>query len=630
MVDIKEKKKILTTFGKILKYMLKNEGLVFFAGIICVVVSAIVTMYSILFSQELVDSYIVPLVNSQSQNFAPLLNALIRLAVIMGAGVLASLAYSQAMVFVGQKTMTQLRADMFQQMEKLSINYFDTHQHGDIMSLYTNDVDTLRQLFTQGIPQMINSVITVAASFISLVVLSPTLAAIAFVSFVIMTIVTIKITGKSDFFFKKQQQDIGTIDGYIEEMLEGQKVVQVFCHEEQAKKDFHAVNEELRDSSNNANAFANILMPVNEGIGNISYIITGIVGVFLLLSGYGQISIGIIIAGLSLNKNVCQPIAQISQQFSFLIMATAGADRIFELLEETPEVDEGVIDLVYVEENANHQLTEAAAPTKMMAWKIPGSNQSCELRKLTGEIVFKEVDFSYSPKKKILHNINLFAKSSQKLAFVGTTGAGKTTITNLINRFYDIQKGQIYYDGIDIKTIKKSALRRSLGMVLQDTNLFSGTIMDNIRYGNLTATDEECIAAAKLANADGCIQALPDGYNTIISGSDGVLSQGERQLLSIARAAVAKPPVLILDEATSSIDTKTEELVQKGMDALMNNRTSFVIAHRLSTVKNSDCIMVMEQGEIIERGNHQQLIDRKEKYYQLYTGDFEDAEAKVV
>ena len=517
--------------------------------------------------------------------------------------------------------MRSLRVELFEHMESLPIRYFDTHAHGDIMSVYTNDVDTLRQLISQSIPQLVNSAVTIVTTFISMFLLDLPLTLITLAMVCLMLLVTSRIAGKSAVYFARQQKDLGAVNGYIEEMMNGQKVVKVFCHEQKSLEQFRVLNEQLRDSAEKANIFSNITMPVNGNLGNISYVLCAVVGAILALNGYLGLTLGTLVSFLTLNKNSTQPVSQISQQTNSIVMAMAGAQRIFDLLDEAPEEDNGYVELVNAKENPDGSLTETTERTGLWAWRHPHKAEgTVTYTKLAGDVTFNDVDFGYDPDKIVLHNIRLYATPGQKIAFVGSTGAGKTTITNLINRFYDIADGKIRYDGININKIKKPDLRRSLGMVLQDTHLFTGTVMDNIRYGRLDATDEECIAAAKLANADGFIRRLPEGYQTVLTGDGSNLSQGQRQLLSIARAAVADPPVLILDEATSSIDTRTETLVQEGMDRLMKGRTTFVIAHRLSTVKNADCIMVLEQGRIIERGTHDQLLEEKGRYYQLYTG----------
>ena len=586
--------------------------------------SALATVKGTLFLQTLIDDYITPLISSDSPDFAPLIHALLTMAGIYGIGLICSFAYNRIMVNVGQGTMRKVRTQLFTHMESLPIKYFDTHAHGDIMSVYTNDTDTLRQFVGISLPQLLNSFISIISVFVSMIILNVPLTILTVAMIIVMFFSTRIIAGKSGKYFSRQQQHLGEVNGYIEEMMGGQKVIKVFCHEEESLKDFRKKNEQLRDSSDKANGYANILMPVVVQLGNVSYVLCAIAGATLALNGYAGLTIGTLISFLTLNKSFNQPFGQISQQLNSVIMAQAGIDRIFTILDEIPETDEGHVTLVDASIDKDGHITESDKHTGKWAWKDTNpSTGETTFEELRGDIVFKDVDFGYTDEKMVLHNINLFAHEGQKIAFVGSTGAGKTTITNLINRFYDIQNGSIKYDGIDISTIKKADLRRSLGIVLQDTHLFTGTVMDNIRYGRLNATDEECIAAAKLANANGFIEHLPDGYNTFLTGDGANLSQGQRQLIAIARAAVADPPVLILDEATSSIDTRTEELVQKGMDGLMKGRTTFVIAHRLSTVKNSDCIMVLEQGNIIERGSHDDLIEEKGKYYQLYTGKLE-------
>ena len=574
-----------------------------------------------LFMQSLIDDYIVPLTQMEQPDFSPLAGALFRVGCIYAIGILCAYAYNRIMVNVSQGTMRSLRVELFEHMESLPIRYFDTHAHGDIMSVYTNDVDTLRQLISQSIPQLVNSAVTIVTTFISMFLLDLPLTLITLAMVCLMLLVTSRIAGKSAVYFARQQKDLGAVNGYIEEMMNGQKVVKVFCHEQKSLEQFRVLNEQLRDSAEKANIFSNITMPVNGNLGNISYVLCAVVGALLALNGYLGLTLGTLVSFLTLNKNSTQPVSQISQQTNSIVMAMAGAQRIFDLLDEAPEEDNGYVELVNAKENPDGSLTETTERTGLWAWRHPHKAEgTVTYTKLAGDVTFNDVDFGYDPDKIVLHNIRLYATPGQKIAFVGSTGAGKTTITNLINRFYDIADGKIRYDGININKIKKPDLRRSLGMVLQDTHLFTGTVMDNIRYGRLDATDEECIAAAKLANADGFIRRLPEGYQTVLTGDGSNLSQGQRQLLSIARAAVADPPVLILDEATSSIDTRTETLVQEGMDRLMKGRTTFVIAHRLSTVKNADCIMVLEQGRIIERGTHDQLLEEKGRYYQLYTG----------
>lgn len=610
----------VSTMGRVLRLMVKNYKFSFLMVVICILVGAVATMRGMLFVQSLVDDYIVPLLGQEKPDFSLLAEAISGVLIFYLIGVAAAYGYNRIMVNISQGTMRRLRLDLFRKMESLPIRYFDTHAHGDVMSVYTNDVDTLRQLLSQSIPQIINSAATLVATFVSLVVLSAPLTVITVAMAGVMLLVTTRLTGLSGKYFQLQQKNLGAVNGYIEEMLDGQRVVKVFCHEDEAVADFKRINEALRDSADKANRYSLLLMPINANIGNLSYVLCAVIGALLALHGGTGMTIGTIIAFLGLNKNFTQPITQISQQSNSVVMAMAGAQRVFDLLDEPAEEDNGYVELANARENADGSLEETAERTGIWAWKHPHSDGSLTFTRLQGEVVMDDVDFGYDETKMVLHNIRLYAKPGQKLAFVGTTGAGKTTITNLINRFYDIQDGKIRYDGININKIKKPDLRRSLGVVLQETNLFTGTVMDNIRYGKLDATDEECIAAAKLANADSFIRRLPDGYQTMLTGNGGSLSQGQRQLIAIARAAVADPPVLILDEATSSIDTRTEKLVQDGMDALMKGRTTFVIAHRLSTIQNADCIMVMDQGRIIERGSHDELIAKKGRYYQLYTG----------
>ena len=620
-----EKNSATKLISRVIRYMLHYYKIPFLLVIVCILITAIATVVGATFPQTLVDDYITPMLANGSDDFSGLAADLLQLACVMAVGVITAFSYNRIMVNVSQGTMRHLRDDLFRKMEALPIKYFDNHAHGDIMSVYTNDVDTLRQLLSQSIPQIINSVITMAATLVTMIILNPALTVISILTAVVMLLVTANFSKLSGRYYIRQQVDLGIVDGFIEEMLDGQKVVKVFCHEQAAMDDFHKVNEELRNSTNKANSYANLLMPVNANIGWISYALVAIIGAILGINGLAGVTIGTVITFVGLNKSFTNPITQVSQQINFVVNAAAGAQRVFDLMDQTPEADEGYVELVNAKEDENGNLTEAETRTNLWAWKHPHKAEgTVTYTKLEGAVVFDDVDFGYADDKIVLHNISLWAKPGQKIAFVGATGAGKTTITNLINRFYDIADGKIRYDGININKIKKPDLRRSLGMVLQDTHLFTGTVMDNIRYGKLDATDEECIKAAKLANADGFIRRLPDGYNTMLTGDGANLSQGQRQLLAIARAAVADPPALILDEATSSIDTCTEKLVQDGMDALMKGRTTFVIAHRLSTVKNSDCIMVMEQGRIIERGTHDDLIAAKGKYYQLYTGNFAD------
>lgn len=616
---------------RLMHYIFRDYKFHCIAVFILIFVGVIANVQGTMFTRDLIDKYITPfLLSSGKPNFSPLAHAIGRVAVFYGIGIIATYSYNRIMINVTQGMMMNMRNELFEHMEKLPIKYFDTHAHGDIMSVYTNDIDTLRQLISQSIPQVVNSCITLISTFVSMIVLDIPLTIVSVIMVIVMLYVTSKLSALSGKYFIEQQKDLGKVNAYIEEMMEGQKVVKVFCHEDKSVEQFKKINRQLRESANNANKIANVTMPVNGNIGNISYVLCALIGGMLALSGFSGLTIGTLVAFLSLNKSFTQPVTQISQQVSSVVMAMAGAGRVFELCDEKPEKDEGYVELVNVKYTSAGEIEETEENTEMWAWKKPGDNGGkADYRRLEGDVTFEDVDFGYNEEKMVLHDIEMFAKPGQKIAFVGSTGAGKTTITNLINRFYDIQKGKIRYDGIDINKIKKDDLRRSLGIVLQDTNLFTGTIMDNIRYGRLNATDEECMAAARLANADGFIKRLPEGYQTVLHGGGANLSQGQRQLLAIARAAVADPPVLILDEATSSIDTRTERLVQKGMDALMARRTSFVIAHRLSTVRNADCIMVMEQGRIIERGTHEQLMEEKGRYYQLYTGKSAKATAQM-
>ena len=590
--------------------------------VLCVFVSVFAMVQSTLFTKTLIDDYITPLLLSEAPDFAPLAAAIVQVGMFCACGILAALAQQLVLVYITQGTLRSLRNDLFAHMQKLPIRYFDTHSHGDVMSIYTNDIDTLRQMISQSLPQMLNSAISIVSVLVSMLVLNLPLTLVSLAMIAVMLICSKKLIGLSGTYFLKQQRDIGTVNGYIEEMMDGQKVVKVFCHEEQAKAEFKVRNDQLFDSAYNANRFANAFFPVVIQLGNLSYVVCAVVGGIMALSGFWGFTLGGLVSFLTFNKSLNSPIGQISQQLNSVVMALAGADRIFRLLDEEVEQDEGSVTLVNACYRKDGALDECSERTGLWAWKvIRPSDGAVEYIPLKGHVTFDHVDFGYTPEKTVLHDITMYAQPGQKIAFVGSTGAGKTTITNLINRFYDIQEGTILYDGVDIRKICKDDLRRSLGMVLQDTHLFTGTVMENIRFGRLDATDEECIAAAQLANADGFIRRLPDGYDTMLTGDGASLSQGQRQLLSIARAAVADPPVLILDEATSSIDTRTEKIVQDGMDALMYGRTTFVIAHRLSTIRNSDCIMVLEQGRIIERGSHEQLLEEQGRYYQLYTGN---------
>ncbi len=609
------------TLSRAIKYMIKDYTLQMVVVVVCIFLSVYCLLQGTLFQKSLIDDYITPMLQSGNADFGPLLNAISNLVVVLLVGILASYIYNRLMVTISQGTMEKMRDEIFSHMQTLPIKYFDSHSHGDIMSIYTNDVDTMRQVISQTIPNVISSSITIVSTFISMVMLSIPLTITSLFMIAIMMFMAMKIGSKSSRYFVAQQNDLGKLNGYVEEMINGVKVVKVFCHEKKAVEGFIENNNKLRESSNNANKYANIMMPIMANLSNISYVLIAVIGALMSLKNVNGLTLGTLVSFLTLNKNFTQPVTQISQQINSVASAMAGAERIFDLLDEESEVDDGYVTLVNVVENEDGTLTETDKRTNTWAWKHPHHDGTLTYKKLEGKITMDDVDFSYDGKKTILHNITLYGNPGEKIAFVGSTGAGKTTITNLINRFYDIADGKIRYDDININKIKKSSLRKSLGIVLQDTSLFTGTIMDNIRYGRLDATDEECIKAAKLANADSFIRRLKDGYNTVIKGDGGTLSQGERQLLSIARAAVADAPVMILDEATSSIDTRTESLVQKGMDALMKGRTTFVIAHRLSTVQNSDCIMVLENGSIIERGNHDDLINKKGRYYQLYTGN---------
>lgn len=609
------------TLKRVLAYVIKNYKWRFMAVFVLILIAALCMVRFSLFMQTLIDSYVTPLLAAKNPEFSGLAHAIFQLIIIGIIGVASTYTYNRLMVYVGQGTIRRIRIDLFTHMESLPIKYFDTHAHGDIMSIYTNDVDTLRQLIGQSIPQVVNSSFSILTTFVSMLVLNVPLSAMSVFMVIVLLYVARKIAAQSSKYFHDQQNDLGRVNGFIEEMMDGQKVVKVFNHEERAKENFRKLNQELRESATNANIFANILMPVSANIGHFSYVLCAMLGAVLALNGYAGLTLGTLVSFLALNRGFTNPITQISQQINSVVMAMAGADRVFQLLDAESELDEGYVELVNAKEDAAGNLQEVKESTGTWAWKHPHEDGTVTYHKQEGRITFTDVTFGYNDDKMVLHDINLFAEPGQKIAFVGSTGAGKTTITNLINRFYDIQEGKIHYDGINIRKIKKADLRRSLGIVLQDTHLFTGTVMDNIRYGRLNASDEECIEAAKLANAHDFIKRLPEGYNTILAGDGSNLSQGQRQLLAIARAAVANPPALILDEATSSIDTRTEVHVQEGMDALMKGRTTFVIAHRLSTVRNADCIMVLEQGRIIERGNHDELIAQKARYYQLYTGN---------
>lgn len=607
-------------FARLMGFIFKKYLPACIIVVICIFVSVLANVQGTMFTKNLIDDYIVPLLKTGSPDYGPLLAAMGRVAVFYGIGVISTFAYSKIMIYVSQGTIKNLRVELFSHMQDLPIRYFDSHAHGDIMSIYTNDIDTLRQLISQSLPQILNSAITVVSVFVSMVILNIPLTVLTIVMVIVTTVVTKKFAGFSSRYFLAQQRDLGKVNGFIEEMLNGQKVVKVFTHEQENIEAFDKINDELFESAYNANMYSNMLGPVNAQIGNLSYVLCALAGGVMALSGFGGLTLGKLASFLTFNKSFNMPISQVSQQFNSIIMALAGCDRIFSLLDETPETDEGYVSLVNAKEE-NGKLTETPEHTGLWAWKhTHQADGSVDYKKLEGDVVFDDVDFGYVPEKIVLHDVDLFATPGQKIAFVGTTGAGKTTITNLINRFYDIADGKIRYDGININKIKKADLRHSLGIVLQDTHLFTATVMENIRYGKLDAADDEVYAAARLANADTFIRQLPDGYNTVLTGDGANLSQGQRQLLAIARAAIADPPVLILDEATSSIDTRTERIVQDGMDKLMHGRTTFVIAHRLSTVRNSDCIMVLEQGRIIERGSHDELISKKGKYYQLYTG----------
>ncbi len=613
----------MATIKRLLGYIFKGYKWRFFLVLVCILISSLAGVASSMFLKTLIDDFIEPLIGHENPDFSLLLNEIVKMGVIFLLGMGSTFLYNWTMVTISQGVQKTIRDEMFENMQRLPIRYFDSHSHGDIMSHYTNDIDTLRQMLSQSVPQAFSSLITIVSVFIAMITTSVYLTIFVLATVAVMMLVTAKIAGKSGKYFIGQQKSIAAVNGYIEEMINGQKVVKVFCHEEKTKEDFDRLNDELCVNAREANTFASILGPVNNNLGHLQYGLIAVLGGILAMNGVGGLGLGGIAAFLQLSKNFTMPINQVSQQVNFIVMALAGAKRIFTLIDEKHEDDNGYVTLVNAKYDHNGELAEADERTGIWAWKHPHENGTTTYTKLCGDVQMNEVDFGYVPEKIVLHDISLFAKPGEKVAFVGSTGAGKTTITNLINRFYDIADGKIRYDGININKIKKSDLRRSLGMVLQDTNLFTGTVKENIRYGRLDASDEEVYAAAELANADDFIRRLPQGYDTMLTENGAQLSQGQRQLIAIARAAVADPPVMILDEATSSIDTRTEAIVQKGMDSLMTGRTVFVIAHRLSTVQNSDVIMVLEHGRIIERGNHEKLISEKGKYYQLYTGAFE-------